>query len=82
MKRTTLATLRGGSVTAAEAALGSDWLTELGLLVEERVSCTLWTSGLADGLQPSSRRRQANNNITKSLDGRDTCACHRPDGCR
>ncbi len=72
MKRTTLTIPRRGSVAAAEAALGSDWLIGLGLLVVERVSCILWSSGLADGLQPSTRRRQANNSTAQSPDMCDT----------
>ncbi len=80
MKSTMLTTPNDSSFAAGKVALGNGWLAVFGILVADRISCLFVSSGLVDGLQPSTLRKQA----ISAVYGHFLCvvASRRPIGCR
>jgi hypothetical protein len=71
----TLKLVRNDSATAGEAALGNGWLTRLGILVDDRVSCILTSIGLAKGFQRLTLQYSVNKRSAQSTDLSCTCTC-------
>jgi hypothetical protein len=71
----TLKLMQNDSMTAGNVALGNRWLTALGILVDDRVSCILRSIGLAEGFQQFTLRRFGSKRAAQSTDLLCMCTC-------